>query len=1202
MAKKGSVSIKIGGDASEYKKELTDSVKATEEAAKKIDGALTDAAKSLSDGLVEAYKEAQKEQEKAVKTIGGNVGKIASQNQEVINQKGKLGDVYDKLGDSAKTAGTKVKAGLADIKAGIDMASYAARKLADIAATGVNYNATIESLQTSFEVMTGSATKAAEVVERLRKLGAETPFEMADLAGTTQLLMQYGFTADDAIAKMSMLGDIAQGNAQAMTSIATGYAQMSSAGKVNLQDIKQMINAGFNPLQEISERTGESMASLYDRISKGSMKVDEITKSMQMATSEGGKFYQSMEKQSQTLNGQLSTLKDNADQLLGTLTKGMSEGLRNEFLPLANNMIGELQNAFEKGGIQGLSDAATDMIPNLLDMMSGEFEKGITAIGKWLPKGASSLMKHIPQALSSASAIIPQITTALFGVATVVVSDLAGMLPELLPALLEGFGSTFLAALDGIEGMIASLFSGVEKMFHQGQSKIAGIWVDDEQVAKYDLKIDVSADSDAAQENIAAAFNAIYDALNTDLLTKDQRDVIIDMIDEDYQTIYDKLISFSVPPDDAEVLAANITASADAVLKYLDDLNIGVDSKTLYKWMVQASDSRIALRQTLKKQGLSDADIEQVVAVFDTMNGRIKDRTPNIAEQIFAELTDGLTDDPEAMKAKVNAYLTAQDKAIDDAYNESLSKLDPTDSDYATKLATLNEDYASAKADLQTIGNDLNTLIDTLANASTATVQSKYQLLADVETQVNALSKRIEELSGEAMTLGQQAYNIVRSGAQADEDTISQAVSFKVSEFKLDEQAAEDAYAQVRDELNAKFNATEPDEKIRVDEYNELMSEAEAAKDAAIESAKKDFEKSFASMIQGIAESEGKSDSLARAMGLLGTKFKIDDFFAEIAESGGMISPEAATGLVESISEELGDALDMESITRAIELGDEYNFRSLLDEAITKAGLELELSENTKSAISGKVGASWKAALESGILSGTSFAVDDAEGQLAALYSAVDWEAAIPTTNTNAAGENLGEGIVDGAAQAVEDGKSDIAEAADGISESAMKLIEAATGNMSDYEGAKKAGEETALGLDIALAKAVRAARARGEEAGVAFAGGYKRTMMIKSPSKVMQNLGEHTGEGLNIGLRDSMKRAVATARLISGQIATAADISRDVRVNVPGLQQEIVGANQQTSTPVYLNGVQIAEIQGHNNSMQLAWQNTRAAKGVGSR
>ena len=136
---------------------------------------------------------------------------------------------------------------------------------------GIKYNASIESYQTSFEVMTGSADKAAQVIERLKKVGAETPFELPQLADTTQLLMNYGFTADEAMDSMMMLGDISQGSADKMSRIAMAYGQMSSAGKVSLEDVKQMIEAGFNPLQEISESTGESMSSLYDRISKGTI-------------------------------------------------------------------------------------------------------------------------------------------------------------------------------------------------------------------------------------------------------------------------------------------------------------------------------------------------------------------------------------------------------------------------------------------------------------------------------------------------------------------------------------------------------------------------------------------------------------------------------------------------------------------------------------------------------------------------------------------------------------------------------------------------------------------------------------------------------------------------------------------------------------------------------------------------------------------
>lgn len=233
------------------------------------------------------------------------------------------------------------------------------------AGAGVKYNATVEQLETSFAVMTGSAEEAAEVVERLQKLGAATPFEFTDLAETTQLLMNYGFAADEAIDSMEMLGDISQGSAEKMTRIATAYGQMSSAGKVSLEDVKQMIEAGFNPLREISDSTGESMESLYDRISKGTISVDEITASMQRATSEGGMYFQSMEKQSQTFNGQMSTLSDNAKSFLGNITGGIFERLAQDVLPKINEAISGLNDAFQSGGFQGMVDYIKQLSPTL---------------------------------------------------------------------------------------------------------------------------------------------------------------------------------------------------------------------------------------------------------------------------------------------------------------------------------------------------------------------------------------------------------------------------------------------------------------------------------------------------------------------------------------------------------------------------------------------------------------------------------------------------------------------------------------------------------------------------------------------------------------------------------------------------------------------------------------------------------------------
>lgn len=218
-----------------------------------------------------------------------------------------LSDKTNSLATSFKNAGKKMTVGLT-------------LPITALIGVGIKYNATVEQLTTSFEVMTGSAKEAGDIVERLKKIGSKTPFEFTDLAETTKLLMNYGLTADDAIDKMQMLGDISQGNADKMNRISMAYGQMSSAGKVNLEDIKQMIEAGFNPLKEISDSTGETMLSLYDRISKGKISVDEITKSMERSTKKGGKYFQSMEKQSQTVEGRMSTLKDEFMSATGTLT------------------------------------------------------------------------------------------------------------------------------------------------------------------------------------------------------------------------------------------------------------------------------------------------------------------------------------------------------------------------------------------------------------------------------------------------------------------------------------------------------------------------------------------------------------------------------------------------------------------------------------------------------------------------------------------------------------------------------------------------------------------------------------------------------------------------------------------------------------------------------------------------------------------
>lgn len=1069
-----------------------------------------------------------------------------------------------------KSVAQKTKAGLADVKAGIDMASAALTKFANVAKQGVNYNAQIEQLQTSFEVMTGSADKAAETVRRLRTMGAETPFETADLASVTQLLMQYGFTADDALEKMSMLGDIAQGNKQAMVSIATGYAQMSSAGKVNLQDIKQMINGGFNPLQEISERTGESMASLYDRISDGTMAISEITESMKYATSEGGKFYQSMEKQSKTLSGQLSTLKDNANELLGSITSGMSEDLAQSMLPLANEMIGKLQEAFTSGGTDRLISTATDMIPDLLSMMTGKLEEGLSGLAKWAPKGVQALMKAIPGAIKANTSAIPQITSAMFDVASVVVRDLVGMLPELVPELAEGVIGTFESIVTGGLNVVEGLYDGIEQAMHQGQEKIAGVWVDAEKVAKHDLRIDFSlvADTSGAKSKIESAYDEIRSALNTDLLTDAQREEIIGMIGDDYDAIYDKLISFGLKPEESSSIAETISGMGQQFIDGFSELDVGIDSRNLARLALQAYGSRLKLQKILQSEGLSDEDIGKVVAVFDEMNGKLNEQVPSVVQEIYDKLSDGKPDDQqtvETLTGQISGYINGLISKTKTAYENKLAELDPASSDYASKKAEIDEWYASTTAEIQNMDTGMRTLVSTLAGQPTKVVQARIDEFIEWEQRVAALEGKIDAVNEKASTEADRAFNAVRAGAKVSDEQLDLAFSAKISKFAVDKQSAEDAFAAAEKELLDQFNNRE----ISLDEYNAQHEGLEQEKNAAIAAAQQEFEQAFGQIMLGLAKSEGNYDTVVDSMGKSASARMVNALIDSLSPGNVALSNEELTQVSGMLTQLYGDTFTADTILSAV---DNPGTLAAMKAALLTAYTDLT-GQIDDSVLTGRIGELFSSAIQNDVLVGTTLDVDkdDSAAQLAVLYSTL-FSAAAEEAKPGVTASS--ESLMGSAADAVEDARGDMETSAGYATDGAIDAVNSKKTEMYN------AG--VALGRELNR--------------------GFRSTLEINSPSRVMMRNGEYVGKGLEEGLNASMARAVLVAKQLSGQIVTAADLSQTTRVNMPGLAQEIIVANEQSVTPVNIDGKQIASIQGNNNRVQLAWERARTARGYGYR
>ncbi len=195
-----------------------------------------------------------------------------------------------------------------------------------LAKTGLEAAMTMEGLNAEFKVMTGSAERASAVIKEISDFAAKTPFDKLGLSRAAKTLMAFGLQSEKVVPTLRMLGDIAGADQNKLNGLALVFGQIQSTGRLMGQDLLQLINQGFNPLTEISKQTGISMGDLKKAMEQGAISADMVTAAFRSATSAGGLFYGNLEAQSQTLQGRISTLKDN----FVTALQNMAEA----FLPL----------------------------------------------------------------------------------------------------------------------------------------------------------------------------------------------------------------------------------------------------------------------------------------------------------------------------------------------------------------------------------------------------------------------------------------------------------------------------------------------------------------------------------------------------------------------------------------------------------------------------------------------------------------------------------------------------------------------------------------------------------------------------------------------------------------------------------------------------------------------------------------------------
>ena len=641
----------------------------------------------------------------------------------------------------------------------------------DVAKAGVAYNAQMEAYTTNFTVLLGDQAKALQYVADMREMAAKTPFGMEDLASANQTLLSFGLSAEDSTKAIQQLGDISLGNSERMSSLALAFAQVSSAGKLTGQDLLQMINAGFNPLNTLAEKTGTNLADLKDvmaggkgskefqkqmkaaqkevkkmgdqasesskllaQIGKdGAISAEMVGIAMEYETSEGGRFYKGMEQASQTMSGLWSTLKDDAMQLAGNALEPVGNMLSQHILPAAISVVGALNNLFDHDDKLVLSADAQEAIAEietldqrLIDIQNAYVVEGIKiklnyedAMGIFdkLTELKASL-EGIPQRLWSEQnkTDLQQMTT-----------DLVALVPEL-------------KNLVGKDGILKAESEQVEEL-----------------ITKYHNLALAKAASNARQQTMEALLAA---QTNKDVLV--QQNAILDkQLDaakaakESYSAMSDEMKGFSQ-------LYADLAQGS----YYLDDNGIfQVDAAA----QTQAITSAIEMmQQYIDLTGNLDAAAfsEAGIALSDFFDGVNFMSPEDIAanEQALTSLTDAMTVMHELAKQQEQG----QDSVISgitaslEASNAAVAEADQVIANAELRLSALEAHIANLEAGKA--GLDVSSETET-ATEQIQTVQKAGETLGNSEFKPDIgandqATPTITSVSGSLKTLDGKEANV----------------------------------------------------------------------------------------------------------------------------------------------------------------------------------------------------------------------------------------------------------------------------------------------------------------------------------------------------------------------------------------------------------------------------------------------------------
>lgn len=440
----------VGEKMESLAKQASSAVSAVASAA----GAIGSAVAGASSAVVSLGSTLQNIGNQSVKTFIDSVSALGSTVAEVDSAVSGIGSNFTKI---------------------LGAASAAAGGFAvSLAKTGVEFNSQMEQYRAAFNTILGSAEETDAALAQIKADAAATPFDVAGLVRANQLLLSTGLSASESRDIVLALGDAIAatgGGNDEINRMSVNLQQIKNMGRAMTIDLRQFALAGIDIYGILAEYTGDSIADIMDKDYVVSW--EAVSGALKMATSEGGKYFNAMAAQSKTFKGQISNLQDNWTSLLGSVTEGLQEILKDEALQKIINYVDELQGAMDDGGLSAAVEALGDIFADAVSTMLNYIPQ--------LADGATSALVSlftsidIKQLSGSLAALIETLFSSVDDLAEVIIPLIGELVPDILSAFMRYQGVVREIGISLITTIAESISNNKQLLWDSLVSTVGGV-------------------------------------------------------------------------------------------------------------------------------------------------------------------------------------------------------------------------------------------------------------------------------------------------------------------------------------------------------------------------------------------------------------------------------------------------------------------------------------------------------------------------------------------------------------------------------------------------------------------------------------------------------------------------------------------------------------------------------------------------------